>query len=158
MTAFLSALQNSALAVWVVESESILAYPTILTLHTVGLALCVGASTVLALRTVGAGSRLPFAVFRRVGTPFWLGFAINASSGLLLFAASAEVNGVRPLFFLKLSLIGLAMMAHVRLSRVVFTEPVAGSGRAPIGARPWAWLALLFWLGAIVAGRLMAYL
>lgn len=158
MSGVLSALQNSALAIWVVESESLLAYPTILSLHTIGLAVCVGASMALAFRAVGAAPRAPFAVFRRVGVPFWAGFAINATSGALLFMASAEVNGVRPLFFLKIALISLAVFAHVRLARRVFAEPMVESGPGPSGAAAWAWMALLFWLGAIVAGRMMAYL
>ena len=48
----MAALQQSALAVWV--SESVWAYPLILTAHTVGLALLVGGSTLFDLRLLGA--------------------------------------------------------------------------------------------------------
>ena len=34
MTAFLTAFENSALSTWLRESNSIWAYPTVLTLHT----------------------------------------------------------------------------------------------------------------------------
>jgi hypothetical protein len=43
--ALLAWLQSTTIAVWVAESHSLLAYPTVLFLHTVGLAVVVGAST-----------------------------------------------------------------------------------------------------------------
>jgi len=54
---FLLRLQESSFGLWV--AESIWAYPIILTLHTVGLALLVGPSAFLDLRVLGAGSRVP---------------------------------------------------------------------------------------------------
>ena len=50
MTDLLASIEGSALAVWTRESTSIWAYPTILTLHTFGLAIVVGLlMTVLSL-------------------------------------------------------------------------------------------------------------
>ena len=49
---FLSTLESSGFSTWLRESNSIWGYPMILTLHTVGLALLVGANTVLDLRLV----------------------------------------------------------------------------------------------------------
>ena len=43
----LQRLQDSAFSMWVVGSDSLWSYPTILTLHTVGLALIVGAAFVM---------------------------------------------------------------------------------------------------------------
>ena len=59
MFAFLGWLESTGLATWTRESPSLWAYPTILTLHTVGLAVVVGGSSVIALRLLGAGSRIP---------------------------------------------------------------------------------------------------
>ena len=40
-------LESSAVGVWTRESPSIWAYPTVLTLHTVGLGVLVGANAVI---------------------------------------------------------------------------------------------------------------
>ena len=43
----LRALQDSAFSMWVVGSDTIWSFPTVLTLHTVGLAILVGAATII---------------------------------------------------------------------------------------------------------------
>jgi hypothetical protein len=49
-------LQHTALSTWVVQSDSVWAYPTILTAHTVGLAILVGAAAMIDLRLLGVGA------------------------------------------------------------------------------------------------------
>ena len=49
MTDFFATLENLQFSTWLRESNSIWAYPTMLTLHTIGLALLVGASAALLL-------------------------------------------------------------------------------------------------------------
>ena len=49
MMEYLAALEGSAFSTWLRESTSIWAYPTVLTLHTVGLAVLVGANWALDL-------------------------------------------------------------------------------------------------------------
>ena len=58
-------LENTSFATWVREGSTILAYPTILFLHTLGLATVVGLTTVLNLRVLGIARKLPFAVLSR---------------------------------------------------------------------------------------------
>ena len=52
-------LEGTALATWVRESPSLWAYPTVLTLHTVGLGIVVGASAVVDFRLLGFAPRIP---------------------------------------------------------------------------------------------------
>jgi hypothetical protein len=59
MMEFLSSLEGSAFGTWLRESGSIWAYPAVLTLHTMGLGVLVGASTVLDLRLLGWAPRIP---------------------------------------------------------------------------------------------------
>ena len=54
-------MEGTALAAWTRESPSLWAYPTILTLHSIGLGVVVGASLVLDLRLLGYGRRLSMA-------------------------------------------------------------------------------------------------
>ena len=61
-------LESLPLAVWVRESPSVWAQPTVLTLHTMGMAVLVGASWVLDLRLLGISRNIP-AVRLPLGLP-----------------------------------------------------------------------------------------
>ena len=93
MTNLFVSIEGSTLAAWVRESPSIWAYATILTLHTVGLAIVVGANVVVDLRLLGWAKRIPTTALRALFPIMWMGFGINFASGLLLFIADATVNG-----------------------------------------------------------------
>jgi hypothetical protein len=88
----------------------------------------------------------------------WTGFFINAATGLALFTTDAEHKAVQTVFFVKLSLIFLALVVYVRLRTLVFRtaspQPALISGEV----KALAAVSLLLWTGATVAGRLMAYL
>jgi hypothetical protein len=154
---FLETLQYSAFAMWV-AGESLLAYPTILTAHTLGLAVVVGASTLVDLRILGLTPGIPFAELDKMYRPMWIGFAINLVSGLCLFAAGATNFGLMRAFYLKLACVGGGLIIAVRLRRLVVSRPGSDAEEMPAHARALAALSLVFWAGAIVTGRLMAYL
>jgi hypothetical protein len=146
-------LENSAFSQWVLGSDSLLAYPTILTLHTVGLGLVVGTALIFNLRVMGFGAEIAIANMRNLVRIFWIGFAINLASGLILFAAEASKRAPQTVFYIKLGLIAAAIILTLRLR----TAPE--DGRRDSGSvRLLAGVALVLWAGAIVAGRLMAYL
>ena len=160
MDAFLQKLQDSDFGVWVSSAPTILSYPTILMLHTVGLALVVGPIAVLSLRLLGVGARMPVSVFRNVFTIMWWGFLLNAATGIALFISEAAEKGEQVDFYVKLTLIALALIAATRMKRVVFAgrDDAAVDTAVPRQARSLAVVSLLLWAGAITAGRLMAYL
>ena len=87
MGPFLHALQNSAFSAWVVGSDTIWAYPMILTMHTVGLGIVVGAAVIIDLRLLGVGPGIPLEEVNRVFPIFWMGFFINLVSGVMLFVS-----------------------------------------------------------------------
>src|SRR6266487_888988 len=138
MDKFLQKLQDSDFGVWVSSAPTLLAYPTILMLHTVGLALVVGPIAVLSLRLLGVGARMPVA----------------------LFISEAAEKGEQVDFYVKLTLIALALIAATRIKRLVFTgrDDATVDRAVPPQARSLAVVSLLLWAGAITAGRLMAYL
>ena len=94
----LQRLQDSAFSMWVVGSDSLWSYPTILTLHTVGLAIIVGSAFVIDLRVLGIGRDVPVQQMRKVFGFFWTGFAVNLASGLVLFAVDAVHKAGQPVF------------------------------------------------------------
>jgi len=157
VTPLLQALQNSAFSNWVVGSDSIWAYPMILTMHTVGLGIVVGAAIVIDFRLLGVGPGIPLEEVERVFPLFWLGFIINLVSGVMLFVSEAEDKATQPVFLIKLLLIAIGVVVTARIRRRLF-----GGGSPPMRAassgRTLALTSLVVWGGAIVAGRLMAYL
>jgi hypothetical protein len=156
MHAFFVGLQNSAFSAWVVGSDSIWAYPMILTMHTVGLGIVVGAAAVVDMRLLGIGPGIPLEEMRRVFPIFWLGFYINLVSGLMLFVSEAADKAAQPVFLVKLLLVAIGVVVTARIRRVAFGGgPVAAPA---VRARTLAKLSLAVWAGTIVTGRLMAYL
>jgi hypothetical protein len=153
MTDFLSAIENLPLSAWVRESNSIWAYPTMLTLHTVGLALLVGASAALNLRVLGWGQALALADLRPLFRWMWIGFWVNALSGVVLLMADASTKAAAPMFLIKLGLVAIGVAAMAAQKRETFAPAAA---TAP-GARSLALVSLTVWFTAIFAGRLMAY-
>jgi uncharacterized protein DUF6644 len=158
MAPWLHALQNSAFSAWVVGSDSIWAYPMILTMHTVGLGIVVGSAVIVDLRLLGVGPGVPIEEVKRLFPIFWVGFFINLISGVMLFVSEAEDKATQPVFLLKLGLIAIGVAVTVRIRRRLFGGGGATSILAASGVRILAIGSLFVWGGAIVAGRLMAYL
>lgn len=156
MMELLTALEGSAFSIWLRESTSLWAYPTILTLHTVGLALLVGINAAYDLRVLGFANGVPLdriASFFRV---MWIGFWINLMTGAMLFATVATTKGTATVFLIKLGLVAVGVATVMLLRRAVYRGPAAPQITA--SAKTWAVVSLAVWTAAIVTGRLMAYL
>ena len=151
-------LQDTPFAHWVASDPSLLAYPTILTLHTVGMAIVVGTCVVIDLRLLGIGGDVPLVALGGAPRLVWTGFFINAATGLALFTTDAEHKAMQTVFFVKLSLIFLALAVYARIRTLVFRSPAAITTPISTEVRTLAVLSLILWTGATVAGRLMAYL
>lgn len=150
-------LESTPVSTWVRESGSLWAYPMVLTAHTVGMSLLVGASAVIDLRLLGVAPRLPLGPLAVVFRALWTGAAISLISGLLLFGADASTKGATTVFFVKLAFIAGGLVVAWQLTRVFagsHTDIEASPGRT----RVLAVLSLLLWAAAITAGRFMAYL
>ncbi len=156
MTEWLTVLERTGLATWLRESGSIWAYPTVLTLHTTGMGVLVGANWVLDLRLLGVGAAVPVGALKRLFPIMWAGFWLNLVTGLLLFAADATTKGTTRVFFIKIALVVIAVVVAVLMKRLTYVRGEAPPV-VPFAARVCAVLSILLWLGAITAGRLMAY-
>ena len=152
-------LEGSAVGVWTRESPSIWAYPTVLTLHTVGLGVLVGANAVIDFRLLGFAPRLPIPSLAPLYRFMWAGFVINAATGVMLFASAATTKAKQPVFYIKLTLIALALVVTAVIRRTGERGPALHDADPSAGpGRRLAALSLLLWAGAVTAGRLMAYL
>jgi hypothetical protein len=156
MTDLLTAIENSAVSIWLRESNSIWAYPTVLTLHTIGLALLVGANAALDLRVLGVGKSIAIVDLQPLMRWMWIGFWVNALSGAVLLAADATTKVAAPMFLIKLGLVVAGVAVLKALARQVYGPDAAHGGVTP-AARSLAIASLAIWCVAIAAGRLMAY-
>lgn len=152
------ALEDSSFAQWVAGAPTIWAYPSILTFHTVGMGLVVGASAVINLRLLGVGPEVPVARLRGLFRPLWFGFWLNAVTGVVLFIAHAAEKVVQEVFYVKLALVALALFTVIRIRREVFTVGSDTAGAITPTAKVLAIVSFVLWAGAITAGRLMAYI
>jgi hypothetical protein len=155
MMEMLGQLEASAFGSWLRESGSIWAYPAVLTLHTMGLAVLVGANAVLDLRLLGAAPRIPLGPLERLFPVMWAGFWINAASGVALFVADATTKGTTTLFLTKLAIVVAGVVVLHRLRTTVYGS---GSAVASPASTRLAGLSLGLWLLAIITGRYMAYI
>jgi hypothetical protein len=155
-------LETNSLAIMM--RDSLWAYPIVLIVHAIGMALLIGTMTVIALRVLGVW-RFPIAPLQKFFVVAWAGFIVNVVSGSVLFltAPSAFAGATHfffsPTFRIKMLVIVLggvtAWLLQARLARDG-TDWLDGD--APQGAKALAGLSLVFWFGAIMAGRLTAYL
>jgi hypothetical protein len=152
----LSWLESTSLAIWLAESPSIWSLPTVLTLHTAGMAVLVGASWVLDLRLLGIGRSIPLSAYRWVFPTLAIGLSVNLVTGLMLFVKNATTLGTAVPFLVKMLLVVASVVTVLPLRSLVIRGSV-GEGEAS-RARLLAIASILAWTGAVTAGRLLAYL
>ena len=154
---FLDTIENLAFSTWVRESPSKLAYPTVLLLHVIGMGVVAGLAGVISLRLLGISSKIPVRPLERLYPVIWWGFWVNAITGTALLMASATKRGVDPVFYIKMVFIFAGVAILQRTRKKVFHN-LGPDDAVPDSAKGLAWAALICWLGAITAGRLLAYL
>lgn len=155
------------LFVWIEETSlaeyirvSAFGYPAMITLHALGMAIMVGISVVLALRALGLFSALPYGSLHRLLKVAWVGLIVNTVSGSALFAAQASTYVTDFVFLLKMTFVVLgAILVGLLQGSVSATASGAGGTASSSGlTKFYAISSIVAWLGATIAGRLIAYL
>jgi len=158
MWEFLELIENSSFSHWLRESPSLLAYPTVLALHAIGMAFLVGLNTMIALRVLGFARGIPLAPMNKLFPVMFVGFWVNAVSGLMLTALQAINFMSNPTFYIKMTAVGAAILCLRSLRTTVFISGAAAEDQRLTGrAKVLAVSSLSLWLIAIVSGRLIAY-
>jgi hypothetical protein len=132
-----------------------LAFPLILTVHTIGMGFLAGTSSAIALRILGVARQVPLPVMEKFYPVLWLALAANFVSGTLLLIGYPYKAFTNPVYYVKLSFIALAVTLAVKIRNQVLRagESASMSRHAAILAL----LSLFSWAGTITAGRLLAY-
>jgi hypothetical protein len=145
MMEFLKTLENSAFSQWVTGSSSVFAFPSILLLHTIGMGVVVGISAGINLRILGLAPALKLAPMEKFFPLLWIGFFVNA------------ITGTNWDFYVKMAFIALAIVLLQTMRKRIFRDPMIDQKPFTSNEKVLAFLSLVCWLGAITAGRLLAY-
>jgi hypothetical protein len=130
-------------------------YAAVSTAHVLGIALLVGAILPLNLRLAGLWRSVPLAALARVLVPVAAaGLALAIVAGALLFSVRAREYADLGVFQVKLVLVATGILAALALHRG-FGMRLENAGR---GRRcTHAIVSTTCWLGALVCGRLIAF-
>jgi hypothetical protein len=154
---FLESIEQLGISTWVREAPTVLAYPTVLWLHVMGMGIVGGVSSVISLRLLGVAPQTEVQPLERLYPLMWFGFWVNAVTGTALLMASAATRLLDPTFYIKMVFI-FAGVAVLQLTRKKVFRNLGPDGALPESARGLAWAGLICWLGAVLAGRLLAYI
>src|SRR5215467_772367 len=153
--AIFRAIEETGLSVWIRESDSYFSFWLILSVHAIGMGVLVGASLLIGLRILGLAPDLPLAPLKTFYRFMWVGFWIQVASGILLLIAYPTKALTNPLFYVKLTLIGLAVTSMQMLRNRVFADSNLSEAAMMAKGRVIAVWSLIFWVAAITAGRLL---
>lgn len=158
MTDFLLWIEGLSYATWLRESGSIWAFPMFLLLHTLGMATMVGGATMISFALMGIWPRnVPIRPLGRLFPMMWGAFFVNLFTGVSIFFKDANSYGHNTDFYVKLVLVGCAVVLMRKMQVSLATEPQLDAGPVPAHLRTLATASLALWFLAIVTGRLIAY-
>jgi len=152
-------LEMSALAIWV--GESLWGYPIMLGMHAIGLATVVGIFVVLDLRILRLIRGVSFHAFLSLYRLAWIGLLFNALSGSALFTSQATTFVESAPFLIKISAVISGVIVGIFIQRRLKSRAADwdyADTNIESSTTALAVLSLVCWIGAIFAGRLIAYL
>jgi hypothetical protein len=155
---FLTWLENTGYSEWILTSAE--GWPLMLSIHAIGLALIVGIVFAMNLRMLGFYSTIPLTSLSEILRVAWIGIWLNVITGLSIFMTQAASYVVSTPFRLKITFIILGIANLVYTQKVLRREAAAwqAAGAVPQNGILLAVSSLLFWILAVVTGRLIAYI
>lgn len=137
-------LETNAFSDWVLTSAW--GFPWLIALHSVGMGFAAGLGSVAALRASGRLTAIPVDALPRFFLIAWLGFWLNFVTGLILLMTRISEYLTDPTFLVKMGCV-LVAAAALRICQ-----------KSTSGSAMLAWLSIAAWMGAVTAGRWIAYL
>jgi hypothetical protein len=149
--AVLDALVGSAPAQWLRFSRW--GYAAVNTGHVLGIALLVGAILPLDLRLLGAWRSVALEPLARVLVPVAAsGLLLAMTTGAFLFVTRAPEYAALDLFLVKLTLVATGVVHALSLHLGSGLQGASPARRRTAGA-----VSLVFWVGALICGRMLAF-
>lgn len=154
---FLETLADSAFSEWL--SVSMLGFPTLIALHSVGMAIVVGLSLMVTLSLYLVLDRLDAPLLPRLLNVAVWGFALNLVTGLALFITRGPEYIVSAMFLSKMLLVVISATILFWLRQRLKQDRIFANGSDGDNlARLLSLVSTIALFGAVVAGRLIAYL
>src|SRR2546425_4352081 len=139
-------------------NETNWAWPTLETLHFMGLSMILGVALMVNLRMRGVAKNISFAALHRLLPWGILGFGLNVSTGLLFFVTIPEQYTQNLALHIKMILM---MIAGVNiLYFTIFEEPwkLGPGDDASVRAKVITTVTVVLWIGVIYFGRMMPFI
>jgi hypothetical protein len=149
-------VEQTGISTWIRQSTSVFGFYFILLFHTFGLSMLVGANAVVDLRILGIGSALPLKPFERLFRVMWVGLGINITTGLLLLTGYPTQALTNPVFYVKLTFIGLSLITLRRIYLGVFGDASLTEVAMIAKGKTLAKWSLFLWFCSIMCGRLLS--
>jgi hypothetical protein len=149
-------MESSAIARWVLDHSWV--FPTLETLHFIGLILLFGAMCMADLRLMGFARGMPARAVTDFVPVAIYGFAINLVTGVLFLFSDPYGYYPNTAFRLKLLAILLAGINAVLFKVLWERQLQAGIAEPGSAIRAIGAVSLLLWTSVIVFGRLIPYL
>ena len=139
-------------------------YPTVETVHIVGIGLLFGSIAVLDLRLIGFSRHIPVKLLAKHVLPWTAAsFLLIVPSGLMMFTAHATDFISSPVFVTKVCLILAAGLNAAAFHAIVLPSVAVWDAEEmrklppPPSARLAGAASLLIWIAGVACGRLLAY-
>jgi hypothetical protein len=158
IVAIAQSIQGLPLARFVAQSPFV--FPTVETVHVIGIAMVVGSIAVVDLRLLGLSWRgRPVTEVAEEVLPWtWGAFVIAVIAGGLMFISAASKYATDLPFQLKMVLLALAGANMLIFHFVTYRDvEVWNRGQTPRGAKIAAGLSLAFWISVVSCGRLVSF-
>jgi hypothetical protein len=142
-----------------IRVESWWVWPTLESLHFIGMTLLIGTIGTFDLRVLGLAKSIPPSALHRL-VPFGVaGYLLNLTTGILFFIGNPDQYTYNSAFHFKLAFMALAganMVLFYRLAYGDLRELPAGAD-APTRAKLFTLVSLAAWVSVIVCGRLLTF-
>lgn len=134
-------------------------WPTLESVHFLGLCLLFGSLLIIDLRMMGFAKKLPIKSIDVFITMTLIGFMLNLVTGVLFVVGDPARYFVNIAFQIKMVIIVLAALNAIFYILKIRPKVHAGveSSDLPGYAKLVAFLSLLFWTSAIILGRFIPY-
>ncbi|AMX01923.1 DUF6644 family protein [Microbulbifer thermotolerans] len=137
-------------------------WPTLESLHFIGLCLLFGSLIVVDLKIIGFAQETPFKAVDNFIFVTLIGLTINIATGIFFLFGDPSRYFINPSFKIKISLIFFAIINALYLS-LRLRSIKRGNNQSnviyfPIDVKIVAGLSLLLWTGVMIFGRLIPYM
>jgi hypothetical protein len=157
MQEILAWMESTDLARFILETTWV--FPTLETLHFLGLILLIGSIYVVDLRLLGIGSVAPVSDIMRFVPVSLVGFGINVGTGIMFLFADPFRYYPNLSFRLKMLAIVIAGLNLLWFKYALHPKIHAADDTFPVAtARTIALISLVMWTSVIVLGRIIPYI